>query len=59
MTNLQELLEELKGLNAYPTEYNDLVVSFRDIEELITKYTETTPEQNPCSTINNFVISTQ
>jgi len=48
-TKLQELLEELKGLKEYFAQEllisnsTETVVLKEDIEELITKYTETTP----------------
>ena len=58
-TKLQELLEELKGLKRYTNaidikgyshfieQGNGKIIMKTDLEELITKYTETTPTYKP------------
>ena len=49
-TKLQELLEELKGLkefSPFTSEINTTLISKIELEQLITKYTETTPTYKP------------
>ena len=49
-TKLQELLEELKELkefSPFTSEINTTLISKIELEQLITKYTETTPTYKP------------
>ena len=56
-TKLQELLEELKELkefSPFTSEINTTLISKIELEQLITKYTETTPTYKPGDKV--FVI---